>query len=47
MKKVERGITFKDVAVMFNKLLEQGVKLEDIMRMEIDLSVSDYVGGVK
>lgn len=47
MKNIERAITFKDVAVMYEKLLAQGLKVEDIMRMEIDLKVSDYVGGAK
>ncbi len=47
MKKVERALTFKDVSTMFNLLLEQGVSVEQIMGMEIDTTVSDFVRGGK
>lgn len=44
MKKVEKAITFKDVAVMFEKLKER-FSIEEIMRMEVDTLVSDFVRG--
>lgn len=43
MKKVERKITFKDVSIMFNKLLKEGYSVEQISEMEIDETVSDFV----
>lgn len=47
MKKIEKAITFKDVAFMFDKLIEKGLSVEEIMLMEVDTSVSDFVGGGK
>lgn len=41
-KNVEKDITFKDVAKMFDLLKRQGYKIEDIMQMKIDI-----VKGVK
>ena len=38
MKKiVEKDMTFKDVAKMFDLLKRQGYKIEDIMQMKIDI----------
>lgn len=36
-KTVEKDITFKDVAKMFDLLKRQGYKIEDIMQMKIDI----------
>lgn len=36
-KTVEKDITFKDVAKMFDLLKKQGYKVEDIMNMKIDI----------
>ena len=36
-KTVEKDITFKDVAKMFDLLKNQGYKVEDIMNMKIDI----------
>lgn len=36
-KTVEKDMTFKDVAKMFDLLKNQGYKVEDIMDMEIDI----------
>ena len=36
-KNIEKDITFKDVAKMFNLLKRQGYKIEDIMQMKIDI----------
>ena len=43
MRKVEREITFKDVAAMFDMLLAQGSSVEEIMTMKVDPKVSDFV----
>ena len=36
-KTVEKDMTFKDVAKMFDLLKNQGYKVEDIMNMKIDI----------
>lgn len=36
-KTVEKDMTFKDVAKMFDLLKRQGYKIEDIMDMKIDI----------
>lgn len=36
-KTVEKDMTFKDVAKMFDLLKRQGYKIEDIMQMKIDI----------
>ena len=36
-KTVEKDMTFKDVAKMFDLLKRQGYKVEDIMQMKIDI----------
>ena len=36
-KTVEKDMTFKDVAKMFDLLKRQGYKVEDIMDMKIDI----------
>ena len=36
-KTVEKDMTFKDVAKMFDLLKIQGYKIEDIMNMKIDI----------
>ena len=36
-KNIEKDITFKDVAKMFDLLKRQGYKIEDIMQMKIDI----------
>ena len=36
-KTVEKDMTFKDVAKMFDLLKNQGYKVEDIMQMKIDI----------
>lgn len=36
-KNIEKDITFKDVAKMFDLLKRQGYKVEDIMQMKIDI----------
>lgn len=36
-KNIEKDITFKDVAKMFDLLKNQGYKVEDIMQMKIDI----------
>lgn len=36
-KNIEKNITFKDVAKMFDLLKRQGYKVEDIMNMKIDI----------
>ena len=36
-KPVEKDMTFKDVAKMFDLLKRQGYKIEDIMDMKIDI----------
>ena len=36
-KAVEKDMTFKDVAKMFDLLKSQGYKVEDIMQMKIDI----------
>lgn len=36
-KNIEKDITFKDVAKMFDLLKKQGYKVEDIMQMKIDI----------
>lgn len=36
-KTVEKDMTFKDVAKMFDLLKNQGHKVEDIMNMKIDI----------
>lgn len=46
MKKIERKITFGDVAKMFEKLKEK-FSVEQIMGMEVDTLVSDFVRGGK
>ena len=46
MKKVEKPITFKEVALMFERL-KLNFSVEEIMNMEVDIHVSDFVGGGK
>lgn len=36
-KNIEKDMTFKDVAKMFDLLKRQGYKIEDIMQMKIDI----------
>ena len=47
MKKIERKVTFKDFARMFDKLRASGVPVEEIMECEVDLYALDLVGGVR
>lgn len=36
-KNIEKDVTFKDVAKMFDLLQKQGYSIEDIMTMKVDI----------